>query len=102
MVSLLHFKILFCVTVVITTSDSVTELLQGEDTLRKEDIVRMIEEEGESIAVVFFPGIQYYTGQLFDIPEITEVGHAKVSDSCLHVELNWCHPVTLSLTQLKP
>ncbi|KAK2142691.1 hypothetical protein NP493_4796g00004, partial [Ridgeia piscesae] len=50
----------------------------GEDILRKEDIVQRIEEEGESIAVVFFPGIQYYTGQLFDMPEITEAGHAKL------------------------
>ena len=61
--------------------------------------MQRIEEEGESIAVVFFSGIQYYTGQLFDMPEITEAGHAKVSDSCLHVELDWCHLVLLCLTQ---
>lgn len=52
---------------------------QGEDLLREEDIIQYIEENGDSIAIVFFSGIQYYTGQLFDMEKITEVGHKKVS-----------------------
>ncbi|RUS88029.1 hypothetical protein EGW08_004195, partial [Elysia chlorotica] len=36
-----------------------------------------IEREGASIAVVCFPGVQYYTGQFFDIPAITKAGHAQ-------------------------
>lgn len=51
---------------------------QGESTLRTEDILAKIENEGDEIAVVCFSGIQYYTGQLFDIPTITKAGHAKV------------------------
>ena len=35
----------------------------GEDTLRTEDILEVIEREGESIAVVMLAGVQYYTGQ---------------------------------------
>ncbi|XP_067665290.1 kynureninase-like [Haliotis asinina] len=50
---------------------------QGETTLRTEDIVSRIQEEGDSIAVVCLPGVQYYTGQLFDIPTITKAGQAK-------------------------
>ena len=35
---------------------------EGEDTFRTEDIIKKINEEGESIAVVILSGIQYYTG----------------------------------------
>ena len=37
----------------------------------------MIEKEGDSIALVFFSGVQYYSGQFFDIRRITEAGHRK-------------------------
>uniref|UniRef100_A0A8V0Y9X6 Kynureninase n=1 Tax=Gallus gallus TaxID=9031 RepID=A0A8V0Y9X6_CHICK len=52
---------------------------EGEETLRIEDILAVIEEEGDSIAVILFSGVQYYTGQLFDIPRITKAGQKKVS-----------------------
>ncbi|KAF7647993.1 hypothetical protein LDENG_00163660 [Lucifuga dentata] len=51
----------------------------GEDSLRTEDILEVIEREGDSIAVVMFSGVQYYTGQLFDMAAITEAGHRKVT-----------------------
>ncbi|XP_068922863.1 kynureninase isoform X2 [Petaurus breviceps papuanus] len=50
---------------------------QGEDTLRMEDILEVIEKEGDSIAVIFFSGLHFYTGQLFDMPAITKAGQAK-------------------------
>ncbi|NWQ64088.1 KYNU Kynureninase, partial [Neopipo cinnamomea] len=50
---------------------------QGEETLRTEDILAVIEKEGDSIAVIMFSGVQYYTGQLFDIPRITKAGQKK-------------------------
>ncbi|CAG5128191.1 unnamed protein product, partial [Candidula unifasciata] len=50
---------------------------EGEFTLRTEDILSKIEEEGDKIAVVCLPGVQYYTGQLFDMPTITKAGQAK-------------------------
>ncbi|XP_020639891.2 kynureninase isoform X2 [Pogona vitticeps] len=50
---------------------------EGEETLRMEDILAIIEKEGDSVAVILFSGVQYYTGQLFDIPRITKAGHEK-------------------------
>uniref|UniRef100_A0A6I8P3F7 Kynureninase n=1 Tax=Ornithorhynchus anatinus TaxID=9258 RepID=A0A6I8P3F7_ORNAN len=49
----------------------------GEETLRTEDILALIEKEGDSIAVILFSGVQFYTGQLFDMPRITKAGQAK-------------------------
>ncbi|XP_044294132.1 kynureninase isoform X1 [Varanus komodoensis] len=50
---------------------------KGEETLRTEDILAVIEKEGDSIATILFSGVQYYTGQLFDIPTITKAGQQK-------------------------
>lgn len=49
---------------------------QGEENLRTEDIVDLIKKEGDSIACVMFAGVNYYTGQLFDMEAITKAGHA--------------------------
>ena len=49
----------------------------GEETIRDEDIIKLIEEQGESIALVMLPGVQYYTGQVFDMKTITQVAQAK-------------------------
>lgn len=50
---------------------------EGEDTIRTEDVLKVIEEEGESIAVVCMAGVQYYTGQLFDMETITRAARSK-------------------------
>ncbi|XP_054418731.1 kynureninase [Pteronotus mesoamericanus] len=50
---------------------------EGEETLRTEDILEVIEKEGDSIAVILFSGIHFYTGQFFNIPAITKAGQAK-------------------------
>ena len=47
----------------------------GEFTLRTEDILKAIEELGSELSLIIFGGVQYYTGQLFDIKAITEAGH---------------------------
>ena len=46
--------------------------------MRLEDILEVIENEGDSIAVILFSGLHFYTGQLFNIPAITKAGQAKV------------------------
>ena len=48
----------------------------GEYTLRTEDITAQIAEHGEEIALVLFGGINYFTGQWFDMEAITNAGHA--------------------------
>ncbi|EJU05421.1 kynureninase [Dacryopinax primogenitus] len=47
---------------------------EGEHILREEDILDIIAKEGSSIAVICFSGVQYYTGQLFDMQRITHAG----------------------------
>ena len=49
---------------------------EGEHALRTEDILSVIQEHGETTAVVLFGGVNYYTGQLFDIKAITAAAHA--------------------------
>lgn len=46
---------------------------QGEYLIREEDSLAVLEAEGESVAVILIPGIQYYTGQLMDIATLTQV-----------------------------
>ncbi|KAJ1362452.1 Kynureninase [Parelaphostrongylus tenuis] len=62
-----------------TVEDSMVCLTprEGEEILRTEDILSYIEEHGEEIAIIFLPGVQYYTGQLLDIPTITTAGKKK-------------------------
>jgi kynureninase len=47
---------------------------EGEFTLRTEDIVRSIKQHADELALVIFGGVQYYTGQFFNLPEITRAG----------------------------
>ncbi len=47
----------------------------GEENIRNEDIIKLIKEQGESIALIMLPGVQYYTGQVFDMEAITTAGH---------------------------
>jgi kynureninase len=48
---------------------------EGESTLRTEDIIEAIEREGDSIALVLLGGVNYYTGQAFEMQPITEAAH---------------------------
>jgi len=47
----------------------------GEDTLRTEDILKAINDHADELALVLFSGINYYTGQFFDLEAITKAAH---------------------------
>src|SRR5436309_15985206 len=44
---------------------------KGEFTIRTEDILDVIEQHADQLVVVMFAGVNFFTGQLFDIAEIT-------------------------------
>lgn len=48
----------------------------GEHNIRHEDIIAKINEVGDELALVLIGGVNYYTGQVFDIKAITAAGHA--------------------------
>jgi len=47
----------------------------GEYILRTEDILSAIRENGAEIALVLFGGVNYFTGQWYDMEAITKTGH---------------------------
>lgn len=47
----------------------------GEHTLRTEDIVAEIKKQGDALALVNMAGIQYYSGQQFDMEAISKAAH---------------------------
>ncbi len=49
---------------------------EGEHNLRNEDIIEKIKEIGDELALVLIGGINYYTGQVLDMKNITAAGHA--------------------------
>lgn len=58
-------------------NDTIVEVYPryGEHTIRTEDILQTIEKHKDETALVMFSGINYYSGQLFDIPAITAAAH---------------------------
>lgn len=60
-----------------SVADGLIELAphDGEATLRTDDIIEAIEREGDELALVMLGGVNYYTGQAFDIEAITAAGH---------------------------
>src|SRR3978361_53762 len=48
---------------------------EGELTLRTEDILAAIKKNADELALVLFAGINYYTGQVFDMASIAKAGH---------------------------
>ena len=49
----------------------------GEDAIRPEEIDAILEKHGDEIALVLFAGLNFFTGQLFDIARITAVAQKR-------------------------
>jgi len=50
---------------------------EGEHTLRTDDILTLLKEQGQEIALVMFPGVQFETGQCFEMEKITTAAHEQ-------------------------
>jgi kynureninase len=48
----------------------------GETSIRTEDIESLLEEQGSTIALVLLGGVNFYSGQAFDMKRITAAAHA--------------------------
>ncbi|HET7651269.1 MAG TPA: kynureninase [Gammaproteobacteria bacterium] len=59
--------------------EALIELRPTRDSavIREEDIEALLQTEGERIALLLLPGVQYYSGQVFDIARLTRAGHAQ-------------------------
>ena len=57
--------------------DTLIELTprKGETTLRTKDILAAVSDINEELATVILGGVNYYTGQAFDMQSITKAGH---------------------------
>lgn len=58
-------------------SEAIIEIapLEGKKTLSTDQIINTIEESGDTLSMVLFGGINYYTGQFFDLKAITNATH---------------------------
>lgn len=54
---------------------TIKPLSLADSTLQTDQILSVIDKHAATTALILLPGIQYYTGQLFDIPKITEYAH---------------------------
>jgi kynureninase len=57
--------------------DAILEIAHrdGEKLIRDEDILESIEKNKDSLALILFGGINYYSGQVFDMKTITVAAH---------------------------
>ncbi|MGN6615749.1 MAG: kynureninase [Ilyomonas sp.] len=55
---------------------------KGEKLIQEEDILSQINEHKEALSLVLIGGINYYTGQLFDIKNLTQAAHEAGAYAC--------------------
>ncbi|MCC1483961.1 kynureninase [Winogradskyella immobilis] len=60
---------------------------KGEELLNYEDLETILKSHGDEIALIMIGGVNYYTGQFFDLKRITQLGHnygCVVGFDCAH------------------
>ena len=72
-------------------NDAIIELMprEGENCIRTTDILAKIDEHKDELALIMIGGVNYYTGQLFDMATITS--HAKKCSSDIVVGYDLAH-----------
>ena len=63
----------------------------GEELLNYDDLESILKTQGDEIALIMIGGVNYYTGQFFDLKRITQLGHhygCKVGFDCAHGDGN--------------
>ncbi len=60
---------------------------EGEYCIRHEDILEAIEKNKDSLAMILIGGVNYFTGQVFNMKAITEAGHK----ACAFVGFDLAH-----------
>ena len=50
---------------------------KDEKTLRNDDILSSIQDHGDQLSLIYLGGVNYYTGQAFDMGEISKAGKAQ-------------------------
>jgi kynureninase len=60
---------------------------ENEELARYDDLEAIMQRHGDEIALIMIGGVNYYTGQFFDLKRITELGHqhgCMVGFDCAH------------------
>ncbi|MCD2260279.1 kynureninase [Psychroserpens luteolus] len=60
---------------------------EGEELANYDDLETILKEQGDEIALIMIGGVNYYTGQFFDLKRITQLGHQHgcvVGFDCAH------------------
>jgi kynureninase len=60
---------------------------QGEELVHYEDLESILKTQGHEIALIMIGGVNYYTGQFFDLKRITQMDHKQgcmVGFDCAH------------------
>lgn len=72
-------------------NEAIIELMprEGENCIRTADILAKIDEHKDELALIMIGGVNYYTGQLFDMATITS--HAKKCSSDIVVGYDLAH-----------